>query len=102
MFEFLNTGPHFVAKSVPKKHTQNVNLGIKAKLCAKYQFFMYVSWLKIGLTTKMNSCLFEIIKSSVSRYLVTWTNLLYFPLGVFSYSQIKNQVGRNNTKNFQK
>ena len=42
---------------------------------------MYVSWLGIGLTTKMNSCLFDIIKSSVSRYLVTWTNLLYFSFG---------------------
>ena len=41
-FEFLNNGPHEV-KRVPKTYTQNVKPGMKAKLCAKDQFFMYLS-----------------------------------------------------------
>ena len=41
---------------------------------------MYLSWLKSGFTTRMLSWLFDIAKSTVSRYLVTWTNLLYFSI----------------------
>ena len=42
---------------------------------------MYLSWLRNGFTTRMLSWLLDIPKSTVSRYLVTWTNLLYFSLG---------------------
>ena len=45
------------------------------------QFFMYLSWLKNGSTTRMLSWLFDIPKSTVLRYSVTWANLLYSSLG---------------------
>ena len=41
---------------------------------------MYLIWLGNGFT-RMLSWLFDILKSTVSNYLVTWTNLLYSSLG---------------------
>ena len=64
-----------------KSYPQNVKPGEKAKLLAIDQFFMYLSWLRNGFITRMLSRLFYIAKSTVSRYLVTWTSLLYFSLG---------------------
>ena len=83
VFEFLDTGPrcenikHYDSQNnkKPKSYPQNVKPGKRAKLLAVDQFFIYVSWLRNGFTTKM------LPKSKVSSYLVTWTNLLYFSLG---------------------
>ena len=88
VFEFFDTGPHcenikFYDGQInkkPKSYPQEVKPGKKAKLLAIGQFFMYFSWLRNGSTTRMLSWLFDIPKSTVSRYLVTWTNLLYFSL----------------------
>ena len=82
-FDFLDTSPHcentkFDDGQNNKKH-QDVKPGKEAKLLAIDQFFMYLSCLRNGFTTRMLSWLFDIPKSS--SYLVTWTNLLYFSFG---------------------
>nr|XP_047146175.1 uncharacterized protein LOC124819038 [Hydra vulgaris] len=41
----------------------------------------YCLWLKNGFTILHTSWLFKISKSTTSRYLITWTNFLYFSLG---------------------
>ena len=56
------------------------------------QFFLYLSWLRNDFTTRMLSWLFDIPKSTVSSYLVTSTNLLYFSLGKISIWPSKVQV----------
>ena len=78
-FEFLDTGPHCENikfydgqdKKKTKSYPQDVKPGKKAKLLAIDQFFMYLSWLRNGFTTRMLSWPFDIPKSTVSRYLVT-------------------------------
>ena len=64
----------------PKSCPQDFKTGKKSKLLAIDQFFIYLSWLRNGFTTRILSWLFNIPKSTVSRYLVTWTNLLYLSL----------------------
>ena len=100
VFEFLDTGPHcknikFYDGQNNKNHKiypQDVNPGKKAKLLAIDQFFMHLSWLRNGLTTRMVSWLFDIPKCTVSRHLVTWTNLFYFSLGKIVIWSSKVQV----------
>ena len=79
VFEFLDTGPRCenikfydgqISKK-PKSYPQDVKPGKKTKLVAIDQFFMYLSWLGNGFTTRMLSYLFDISKSTVSRYLLT-------------------------------
>ena len=89
IFEFLDTGPHCENikfydgqnKRKSKSHPQDVKPGKKAKLLAIDQCFMYLCWLRNDFTARMLSWLFDIPKSTVSRYLFIWTNLLNFSLG---------------------
>ena len=63
VFEFLDTGPHFENikfydgqnNKKPKSYPQDVKPGKKAKLPAIDQFFMYLSRLRNGFTTRMLS-----------------------------------------------
>ena len=48
---------------------------------AKNQLFLYLSWLKGGFSLNHVSWLFKIPKSTVSRYIITWSNFMYFSLG---------------------
>ena len=87
-FEFFDTGSHCENikfydgqnNKKSKSYPQDVKAGKKAKLPEISQFFMYLKWLRNGFTTRMLSWLFDIPKSSVSRYIVTWTNLSCFSL----------------------
>ena len=89
VFEFLDIGPHCENikfydgqnNKKSKSYPQDIKPGKKAKLLAIDQFFMYLSWLRNGFTTRILSWLFDISKSTVSRYLVTWTKLLSFSFG---------------------
>ena len=100
IFNFLNTGPNCenikfydsTNKMTSKSYPQNVKPGKRAKLDAKDQFFMYVSWLRNGFSTRMISWLFDTPKSTVSRYLITWSNLLYFSLGSINIWPTKSHV----------
>ena len=57
-----------------------LNLEKKVKVLVIDRFFMYLSLLRNGFTTRMLSRSFDISKSTESRYLVTWTNLYFFLL----------------------
>ena len=55
--------------------------GPTVKLNSKDQLFLYLTWLKGGFSLKHVSWLFHIPKSTVSRYIITWSNFMYFSLG---------------------
>ena len=60
-------------------NSEEVKSGPKLKMSAKEQLFMYLSWWKNGFT--MGSFLFQTPKATVSRYIITWTNLSYLSPG---------------------
>ena len=53
--------------------------GPKPKTSPKDQLFLCMSWLKNGFSLSHTVQLFK--KSTISRYIITWVNLLYFSLG---------------------
>ena len=55
--------------------------GPKPSLDGIEQLFMVLVWLKNGFTETHLAWLFDTTQSTVSRYLITWVNLLYFFLG---------------------
>jgi len=71
--DFLDSSP-YVLQSPSEK-------GRPVKLNPKNQLFLYLSWLKGGFTLKHSSWLFGLPTSTVSRYLITWSNFMYFSLG---------------------
>ena len=107
IFQFLNTGLHGENikyydknKKQPKHYPQDQKPGMKSKLKAIDQFFLYLSWLKNGFTITVISWLFDLPKSTVSRYLITWSNLLYFSLGEINIWPSKEQVVETMPKTF--
>ena len=109
VFKFLKSGPHsgnakfymtVRQKREFKKYIQNVKPGMIAKFSATYQFFMYLSWLRNGFIKTLTSWLYHTSKSLVSRYLITWTNFLYFSLGSIVIWLNKNQVLETMPKTF--
>ena len=73
VFGFLDTGPRCENikfydgqnSKKPKTYPQDVKPGKKAKLLAIDRFFMYLSWLRNGFTTRMLSWQFDILKFTV-------------------------------------
>ena len=55
--------------------------GRKPKVTAINQLFLYLVWLRNGFTLQHLSWLFDISIPTASRYIITWTNFLYFKLG---------------------
>ena len=108
VFDFLDTGTYrenikyYDTKNDKpiKEYPQSEKPGVKPKLSAVNQFFLYLTWLRNGLTLSMVSLLFGIRKSTVSRYLITWSNLLYFSLGKINIWPTKEQVLRTMPKTF--
>ena len=101
LFEFLNPGDHCENVKMyqsKQKNEQNNEAcvmrsptsskaydykekpGPAAKLSAKDQLFLYMTWLKGGFSLNHASWLFNLPKSTVSRYIITWSNFLYFSL----------------------
>ena len=62
-------------------NSEEVKSGPKPKISAKEQLFKYLSWLKNGFTLSHVSFLFQTPKATVSRYIVTWIDFLYYSLG---------------------
>ena len=82
---------------VPENH---LKAGPATKLDANNQLFLYLTWLKNGLTLEHVSLVFQISKSTVSRYIITWTNFLYFSLGAIPIWPTRSQVNAHMPKSF--
>ena len=54
--------------------------GPRPKLNSIDQFYLFLSWLRLGSSLKHTACLFGLPKSTVSRYIITWTNFIYLKL----------------------
>ena len=107
LFRFLNPGENcrnvkFYESNIPADKavdtadttcgSSNPKRGPKPKLGPKEQLFMFLSWLKNGFTVSHISWLFERPKSTVSRYLITWSNFLYMSLGSIPTWPSKEQI----------
>ena len=88
LFNYLNPGDDYsnikfydTYKRLSKErytNSEEVKSGLKPTISAKEQLVMHLSWLKNGFTLSHVSFLFQTPKSTVSRYIITWTNFLYF------------------------
>ena len=55
--------------------------GPKPKHNSMNQLFMFLVWLRTGITLSLLGWLFDLPKATVSRHVITWSNFLYFSLG---------------------
>ena len=55
--------------------------GPRPKLKAVEQLFLFMTWFRLGFTQRHMSWLFDIPLTTVSRYIITWTNFMYLKLG---------------------
>ena len=55
--------------------------GLKPKMKAIDQLFMFLTWLRLGFTFGLTAWLFNMPKSTISRHLIIWSNFLYLKLG---------------------
>ena len=110
LLDFLNPGAqcenikyHDVGKEnkLNQEYTGAQKPGPKPKLGACNQLFLYLSWLKNGFTISHVSWLFNTPKATVSCYIITWTNFLYFSLGN-TYLAHKTTSDSHNARKFQK
>ena len=90
LFSFLNLGDNCgnIKFYEPSKEqvfdslsSSDKKSGPKPKLSPVNHLFLLLVWLKNGITLSYTSWLFDTSKSTVSRYLITWINFLYFSLG---------------------
>jgi len=79
--DFLDSSPYVLQSPSETKKKTEKRQGRPVKLNPKDQLFLYLSWLKGGFTLKHSSWLFGLPTSTVSRYLITWSNFMYFSLG---------------------
>lgn len=104
LFQFLNPGENAcnlkyyeASKNVSDepdkcKFTDGSKPGMSPKLDVIEQLFMFLVWLRCGFGQKHLAWLFGIGKSTVSRYLITWSNYMYFCLGSIPIWPSKDQV----------
>ena len=76
--------------------------GRKPKVTAINQLFLYLVWLRNGFTLQHLSWLFDISIPSVSRYIITWTNFLYFKLGNVPIWPTREQVDEYMPESFRR
>ena len=74
--------------------------GPKVKLGAEDQLFLFLTWLKGGFSLRHTAWLFDISKSTASRYIITLANLLYFTLGSIPIWPSKQVVKETMPKSF--
>lgn len=66
--------------------------GPRPNLSPINQAFLLRVWLKCGFSLSHTAWLFGTPKSTVSRYLITWINFLYFSLGSLPIWPTKQQA----------
>ena len=74
--------------------------GPRPKLGAIDQLSMYLAWLRLGFTLHHTSWLFDIPVSTVSRYIITWSNFLFFKLGSIPIWPSSAEIPENMSKIF--
>ena len=77
--KFYDTSKRFSEEKYT--NSEEVKSGQKPNTSAKEQLFMYLSWLKNGFTLSDVSFSFQTPKATPSRYVITWTNFIYYSLG---------------------
>lgn len=77
--------------SIPEKDTPKKR-GPHPSLNPINQLFLLLVWLKNGFSLSHTAWLFHTPKSTVSRYIITWVNFLYFSLGSLPIWPTKQQV----------
>ncbi|CAH3184898.1 unnamed protein product [Porites lobata] len=104
LFQFLNPGenasnlkyyePSKNGSDEPDecKFTEGSKPGVSPKLDVIEQLFMFLVWLRCGFGQKHLVWLFGLGKSTISRYLITWSNYLYFCLGNIPIWPSKDQI----------
>ena len=104
LFQFLNPGenasnlkyyePSKNGSDEPDecKFTEGSKPGVSPKLDVIEQLFMFLVWLRCGFGQKHLAWLFGLGKSTISRYLITWSNYLYFCLGNIPIWPSKDQI----------
>ena len=83
-------------------NSEEVKSGPKPKISAKEQLFMYLSWLKNRFILSHVSFLFQATKATVSRYIITWPNFLYFSLGSIPIWPTREQINEDMTEMFKR
>ena len=79
-------------RNTKKDVTETAKTGPKPEIAPKEQLFLLLSWLKNGYTLRHASWLFDTPKSTISRYITTWLNFMYFSLGSIPVWPSKEQV----------
>ena len=69
------------ALSSPSFSSPASKLGPRPKLAGVDELFLFLSWLRLGSPLKHSAWLFNLSKSTVSRYIITWAKFIYFKLG---------------------
>ena len=84
-----------------KAYSYKEKPGPTAKLNARDQLFLYMTWLKGGFSLNHASWLFDLPKSTVSRYIITWSNFMYFSLASLPIWPSKEVVNETMPVTFQ-
>ena len=100
--KFYESGDNYQAL-MDDNSSSSKKRGPKPKMKPTDQLFLFLTWLKCGLTLHFTSWLFDTPKSTVSRYVITWVNFLYFSLGgIVSIWPSKQQIIETMPENFRK
>ena len=86
--------------SSPSFLTPESKPGPRPKMEAIDQLFMFLTWLRLGFSLTYTSWLFNTPKSTVSRYLVTWSHFIYLKLGAIPIWSNLEQLRENMPKCF--
>ncbi|XP_065665566.1 uncharacterized protein LOC136086992 [Hydra vulgaris] len=86
--------------SSPSYSTPESKPGRKSKMKSVDQLFMFLTWLRLGFSLSFTSWLFKTPKSTVSRYLITWSNFIYLKLGAIPIWPNLDQLKHNMPKCF--
>ena len=68
------------------------NQDLDQNLLVLTNYFFFLSWLRLGSPLKHTVWLFDLFKSTASRYIITWANFIYFKLGCVPIWRTKDIV----------
>ena len=86
--------------SSPSFQCKESKPGRRPKMKAIEQLFMFLTWLRLGFTLQHTAWLFNTPKSTVSRYLITWSNFMYFKLGCIPIWPSKQELQETMPQSF--